>query len=77
MSKEKRSAGIRALNAFCALVLLGGIVYVLVAGYKMMAIGTMALALATIAAPVVAGGEGILEVLLGVVVATRSDSYRF
>ncbi len=65
--KNPRSAGVRALNAVCAIVFLGAAAFMFFAASKMMAASAMALALVGIAAPVIAGAEGILEVLLGIV----------
>lgn len=65
-AKDKKPVGIRVLNSLCAVALLGSIIYSLVAGFEAMAIGVLALSLVGATAPVVASGEGFLEVLSGV-----------
>lgn len=65
-NKENRSLKIRALNSVCACVLIGSLLYVLVAGVEAIALGAIALSLLGAATPVVLNGEGILEIFVGI-----------
>ena len=65
-AKDKKPFKIRVLNSLCAFALLGSIIYIAFVGFEAMAVGVLALSLAAVAAPVVASGEGFLEVLSGV-----------
>jgi hypothetical protein len=69
MPKEIKPLKIRALNVFCSLTLLASSGYILFAGFNLIVLGVMATALAGAATPVVIGGDGILEVISGVVEA--------
>jgi uncharacterized membrane protein len=69
MKKKERSAGLRAFNALCAIALLCSGLYVLFAGFQVVAVAAMVCATAGVAAPVVASGEGVLEVLVGILEA--------
>lgn len=67
--KKHKPLIIRVLNALCACVLVGSLIYALVAGFGAFAVGAMMVALAGTATPVILGGGGVVEVLLGIVEA--------
>ena len=62
----KRPLKIRALNAICVCVLLSSLLYILFSGAEAVALGAIALSLAGVATPVVLGGEGVLEIVVGI-----------
>ena len=61
--------GLRFLNSFCAFALLGCVIYIIFAGFQAAAVGFALLALASVAVPVAMGGDGILEILSGILEA--------
>lgn len=67
--KPKRPAWLRALNALCAVALLSSVIYMIAFGFHFAAMTVLALALASVATPVVMGGEGVLEMVTGIVEA--------
>lgn len=67
--KSKRPIWLRALNALCVIALLCSITFMLIAGFHFAAIAVVALSLASIATPVVVSGEGIVEMVTGIVEA--------
>ncbi len=67
--KPRRPAWLRALNALCAVALLSCVVGMIVFGFHAAAMAFVALSLAGVAPPVVLNGEGILEILAGIVEA--------
>ncbi len=64
--KEKRSLGLRLLNSLCAFAIIGAAIYTFVAGFQLAVVGIAALALAGIAVPAAASGDGILEIFAGI-----------
>ena len=66
MSKTPRSLPLRAFNALCATVLLGSIVYLLVAGFQLAATAVLVCSVAGVATPVIFSAHGILETLMGI-----------
>lgn len=64
--KPDRSAFIRLLNAVCAVVLVISIVYVLIAGFELIALTAIACSLTGVAVPVALAAEGALEALAGI-----------
>ena len=66
---KAKPVGIRVLNSICAVVLLGSIMFLLIAGFELVAAGALALALVGLATPVVMGSGGVVEVLLGILEA--------
>ncbi|KAA3637990.1 MAG: hypothetical protein DWP95_13570 [Proteobacteria bacterium] len=66
---EDQSTKIKALNAICASVLLCSLVYMLVAGVKMVALSAMVASLAGAATPVMMAGEGVFAILSGILEA--------
>ena len=67
--RKDRPLKIKVLNSACAIALVGSLIYVVVAGFEALALGAMVLAIAGAATPVIVSGEGILDILLGVVEA--------
>ncbi|NLB14905.1 MAG: hypothetical protein GX826_12970, partial [Gammaproteobacteria bacterium] len=67
--KPKRSPALRLFNALCATALIAAVIFILVAGFHSGAMAMAALAIASVAVPVVIGGEGIADVLTGLVEA--------
>ncbi|MEM1263692.1 MAG: hypothetical protein AAGH76_14930 [Pseudomonadota bacterium] len=68
--RKDRPLGVRILNAACALVFLGGVVFMMVAGFRTIATGSVLVALALVAVPVAFGGvDGPGQFLLGIVEA--------
>lgn len=67
--KVKKSILLRITNSICAFALLGAVIYMVFAGFQAAALGVLFLSLAGIAGPVVASGEGLFEILAGVVEA--------
>ena len=65
--RKHRSLKIKILNSICSSALIVSLIYVLVAGFEVVALGAMAIAIAGVATPVVLSGEGVLEVLFGIV----------
>lgn len=65
-TNKNRSIGIRFLNSLCAIALFAGVIYFLVSGFELVALGVVTLALVGAATPVVVAGEGFLEVLVGI-----------
>jgi hypothetical protein len=66
MSRKKRSIGVRALNAGCAVVLLGAGIYIFMAGFQFAAVAALVCCTVAVATPVFLSGEGILEVISGI-----------
>lgn len=73
MKKTKnQSPKMRALNAICASVLLFSVIYILVVGVKAVALGAIAVSLVGAATPVVLAGEGVFDILSGILEAVFS-----
>lgn len=67
MKKRKdRPPKIKALNALCASILLCSLIYMLVAGIKLAALGIVATSVVGLVTPVVISGEGFLEIITGI-----------
>lgn len=66
MSDKKRSAGLRAFNALCALTALSAGVYIFFAGAEILAMAALCCAIAGVATPIVTSGGGIGEMIAGV-----------
>jgi len=64
--REEPSPKIKALNTICVLVLLCSVIYMLIAGVKVAALGAIAVSLVGAATPVFIMGEGFMDVLTGV-----------
>ncbi len=66
MKKRKdRPPKIKALNALCASILLCSLIYMLVDGMKMVALGIMATSVVGLVTPVVLSGEGFMDIITG------------
>ena len=65
-NRENQSPKIKALNAICAFVLMGSVIYMLVAGVKIAALSAMVISLAGAATPVIMAGEGFVSVITGI-----------
>lgn len=68
-NKPKRSPALRLFNALCATALITAVIFMLVAGFHFGAMAVVALAIASVATPVVISGVGIVEMLTGLVEA--------
>ena len=68
-NKPKRSPALRLLNALCATALIAAVIFMLVAGFHFGTVAVAALAVASVATPVVISGVGIVEMLTGLVEA--------
>lgn len=66
MRKTPRSLPLRAFNALCATVLIGSVVYLLVAGFQVLATSVLVCSVVGVATPVVFSAHGLLEALMGV-----------
>lgn len=64
--RENQSPKIKALNVICACVLMGSVIYMLVAGVKIAALSAMVISLAGAATPVIMAGEGFVSVITGI-----------
>ncbi len=64
--KPNKPTLLRVTNSLCAFALLGGILYVLFAGLNFAVMSVLILALVGLTGPVVADGEGLVEVVTGV-----------
>lgn len=64
--KNERSAGLRTFNALCAIVLLIAGLYILIAGFQIVAVAALVCAAAGVATPVVISGDGLLEMISGI-----------
>jgi len=65
-NKKERSVGLRAFNAACAIVIVVSVLFILVGGFQVVAAAALVCAIAGVATPAVAGGEGIIEMLMGI-----------
>lgn len=63
--REERSPKIKALNPICTSVLFCSLVYMLVAGMNIVALGIVVSSVVGMAAPVMLSGEGVLDILTG------------
>lgn len=63
--REERSPKIKALNTICTSVLFCSLVYMLVAGMNIVALGIVVSSVVGMAAPVMLSGEGVLDILTG------------
>jgi hypothetical protein len=66
MAREDKEIKFRIINAVCSFLLLGAIIYALIASFDLIAISIISASLIGAATPVVLTGEGILEVVVGV-----------
>lgn len=69
IARKERSFKVKTLNAVCASVLMGALLYIVTMGIKGVALGMMGVALAAITIPAIASSEGVLEVLLEIVMS--------
>lgn len=67
--RRSRSKRIKLLNCLCSLVILGSVMAAVFVGMNIYALGVLTIAVASIATPVIIGGEGILDMLVGVLEA--------
>jgi len=65
-NREGQSPKIKALNVICAFVLMASVVYMLVAGFKVVALNTIVISLAGAATPVIMAGEGFVSFITGI-----------
>ena len=69
MNRKEKDLRLRIVNAVCGLLLCIAIIYALVAGFDLLAIGLIASSTIGAAVPVVLAGEGVLEIIVGVLEA--------
>ncbi|MDN3559648.1 hypothetical protein [Vreelandella neptunia] len=68
-ARKQRSLKIKTLNSVCASALIGALLYIVIMGFEVVALGAMGVALAGISIPVIVSSEGVLEVLLEIVMS--------
>ncbi len=66
-SKKKNPPMVRFLGAFCSLLLIGSLIYILAVGFHYVAILIVAAAVSGLAGPSVASGDGIIEIVIGII----------
>jgi hypothetical protein len=67
MTEEtNKNPALRALNAICATVIIVTAIYMLMAGFNIIALAIMVGSIIGLAVPVAAAAEGVLEALAGV-----------
>jgi hypothetical protein len=66
LARKDKEVKLRALNAVCSSLLVGAIIYALIASFDLIAISIISASLVGAAIPVVLSGEGILEIIIGV-----------
>jgi hypothetical protein len=64
--KANRNPALRALNAICATAIIITGIYMLVAGFNIIALAVIASSIIGLAVPVATGAEGVLEAVGGV-----------
>lgn len=69
MKRVERSKGLRAFNALCAITLLLAGGYILIVGFHVASVAALICATAGVATPVLLSGEGVLEMLMGILEA--------
>lgn len=57
--RKGRSSKIKALNSVCACVLIAALLYIVIMGFEVVALGVMGIALAGVATPVMVSSESI------------------
>jgi hypothetical protein len=67
--RKERSLKIKTLNSVCASVLIGALLYIVIMGFEVVALGVMGIALASITTPAIVSSEGVLKVLLEIVIS--------
>ncbi|VUD69451.1 hypothetical protein TDB9533_04821 [Thalassocella blandensis] len=67
--RNNKSIQIKAFNAVCSILLISSIIYILFAGFEVIATGILITSLAASAVPVVVAGEGLVEILVGILEA--------
>jgi len=66
LTKEKRDLKFRILNGICSTVIMGSIIYIVVAGIELFALSVFFVALASVAAPVILSGDGFADIMFGI-----------
>ena len=64
--KANRNPALRALNAICATAIIITGIYMLVAGFNIIALAVIASSIIGLAVPVATAAEGVLEAVAGV-----------
>ncbi|PKH61593.1 MULTISPECIES: hypothetical protein [unclassified Halomonas] len=68
-ARKQRSLKIKTLNSVCASALIGALLYIVIMGFEVVALGAMGVALTGVSTPVIVNSEGLLEVLLEIVMS--------
>ena len=68
-ARKQRSLKIKTLNSVCASALIGALLYIVIMGFEVVALGAMGVALTGVSTPVIVKSEGLLEVMLEIVMS--------
>lgn len=66
MKRQKSSAGLRVFRGICSFVMTASVFAILIGGFNMITGAAIALAVVSIAAPIVIGGGSFIEMVVAV-----------
>lgn len=64
-NRKSKPIGMRLLSSVAAFLLLGSVIYILVAGFTLYAGAVLAFAVLGLGVPSVSGGDSIMEMIVG------------